>query len=85
MSQHFPVLVGEWALDPYSPQAYALTGNERLDYYRKLAVAQLSAWNNATGWCCWSYRLHTDEPRYDAWDLLKAIETGLLPLERVGR
>ena len=85
MSQHFPILVGEWALDPYSPQAYALTGDERLDYYRRFAEGQLQAWEPAIGWCYWSYRLNTDVPRWDAWDLLKAIETGLMPAKLAAR
>lgn len=79
MSKHFPIFVGEWALDPYSPKAYALTGEERLAYYRQFGAQQLKAFENAIGWTYWSYRLHTEDPRFDAWDLLKAIESGLLP------
>jgi glucan 1,3-beta-glucosidase len=79
MSQHFPVMVGEWCLDPYSKKAAALAGEERLDTYKLLAAAYLQAWENATAWCYWSYKLHADSPDRDVWDMLKSIEFGFLP------
>lgn len=79
MSQHFPVMVGEWCPDPYSKKAAALAGRDRLDAYRRLALAHLQAWKHATAWCYWSYKLHADTPDRDVWDMLKAIELGLLP------
>lgn len=81
MAAHFPIIVGEWSLDPYSTHAYKLTGEARQAYYRQIAEAQLKAWEAAIGWAYWCYRVHTDVPRYDVWDMLKATESGLLPLD----
>jgi glucan 1,3-beta-glucosidase len=79
MSQHFPVMVGEWCLDTRSKRAAALTDEERLDYYRTLAAAQFKAWEPAVGWVYWSYKLQVDAPELDGWDMGKAIELGYLP------
>lgn len=79
MSEHFPVMVGEWCLDPYSKKAAALAGSARLEYHRKIADAELRAWKNAVAWCYWAYKLHTDVAQYEIWDMLKAIELGYLP------
>jgi glucan 1,3-beta-glucosidase len=81
MSQEFPVLVGEWSLDPYSRKAAALEGEARRDAYRRLAAAYLRTWKHAAAWCFWSYKLHSEAPGHDAWDMGKAIELGLLPLD----
>lgn len=82
MAARFPIIVGEWSLDPYSGKAYALSGKARQAYYRQIADAQLEAWQPAIGWAHWCYRIHTDVPRLDVWDMLKATESGLLPLDR---
>jgi glucan 1,3-beta-glucosidase len=79
MSQQFPVMVGEWCLDTRSKKAATLTDEERLDYYRTLAAAQLKAWEHAVGWAYWSYKLQVDAPEFDGWDMGKAIELGYLP------
>jgi glucan 1,3-beta-glucosidase len=79
MSQHFPIVVGEWCLDTASPQAMALTGEDRLNYYRTIANAHFKAWEPAIAWCYWSYKLHVDAPERDVWDMGKAIELGILP------
>jgi len=83
-SPHFPILVGEWAIDPYSADVYALPERERIEAYRRLAAAHLRAFEGAVGWCYWSARLHTVVSRYEAWDLLKAIEGGLMPPSLAG-
>jgi aryl-phospho-beta-D-glucosidase BglC (GH1 family) len=62
-----------------SKKAEALTSEERLDYYRRLAAAQLKAWEQAVGWSYWSYKLQVDLPKLDAWDMGKAMELGYLP------
>jgi len=51
----------------------------RLDFYRRLAAAQLRAWDHTLGWCYWSYKLQADTPELDAWDMGKTIELGYLP------
>lgn len=79
MSQHFPVMVGEWCADPYSKKAAALAGEDRLDAFKRLSAAHLQAWKDAMAWCYWSYKLHADTPDRDVWDMLKAIELGFLP------
>jgi hypothetical protein len=42
MSPQFPLIVGEWCLEPMSPQAAALTREQRRGFYRSLATAHLS-------------------------------------------
>jgi glucan 1,3-beta-glucosidase len=79
MSQHFPVMVGEWCIDPYSKKAAALVGDAKLDALQRVAAAHLNAWEGAAAWCYWSYKLHVDDPARDMWDLLKAIELGFMP------
>lgn len=81
MSQHFPMLVGEWCLDTSSPGAVGLTGTARREYYRAVAEAHFRAWEHAAAWCYWSYKLHVDAPERDPWDMGKAIELGFLPQE----
>ena len=79
MSRHFPLMVGEWCLNTMSKKDAALTDNERRDFYRRLAAAQLRAWEPAVGWCYWSYKLQVDAPELDTWDMGKTIELGYLP------
>ena len=79
MSQHFPVMVGEWNLDTKSKRAEALVGEERLDYYRTLTAAHFDAWEPAVAWSYWSYKLQVDAPEFDVWDLLKTIELDYFP------
>jgi glucan 1,3-beta-glucosidase len=81
MSQHFPLMVGEWCLNTMSKKDAVLTGDERLDFYRRLAAAQLRAWNHTLGWFYWSYKLQVDALELDAWDMGKTIELGYLPVD----
>jgi glucan 1,3-beta-glucosidase len=78
MSQQFPLIVGEWCLDPMSPKAAALTREERRGFYRSLANAQLAAWDGAAGWFFWNYKLLINGSHLDGWDLGKSIELGYL-------
>ena len=84
MSRQLPLIVGEWCLDPMSSAAAALTGKERLRFYRSLADAQLAAWEGAAGWFFWNYKLLVEGSDRDGWDLRKSIELGYLP-ENPGR
>ena len=79
MSAHLPIVVGEWCLDTMSPKAAKLSKEERLDYYRTLATAQLQAWNNTQGWFYWNYKLLANGSDLDGWDMGKSIELGYLP------
>jgi glucan 1,3-beta-glucosidase len=81
MSQHFPVMVGEWCLDTASPKSMTLVGEERRNYYRSIADAHFKAWKYATAWCYWSYKLYVDAPERDVWDMGKTIELDILPQE----
>jgi aryl-phospho-beta-D-glucosidase BglC (GH1 family) len=84
MSHEFPLVVGEWCLEPMSAKAAAMPQEERLDFYRSLADAQLAAWDGTVGWFFWSYKLLVDGSNLDGWDLRKSIELGYLP-ESFGR
>jgi glucan 1,3-beta-glucosidase len=79
MSAQFPLIIGEWCLDPMSAKAAALSREQRPGFYRSLASAQLDAWDGAAGWFFWSYKLLTAGSQRDGWDLGKSIELGYLP------
>jgi glucan 1,3-beta-glucosidase len=85
MSQHFPMIVGEWCLEPMSAYAAALPESQRLEFYRSLADAQLTVWDDTVGWFFWSYKLLGAGPNLDGWDLRTSIERGYLtvPAQRV--
>ena len=81
MSRHFPLMIGEWCLDTASEKAAALVGAERAKYYRRIAAAQLAAWEKAVAWSYWSYKLNVDTPRLEPWDMGRVIERGYLPVD----
>lgn len=80
LSKSFPILVGEWSVDTASKKAAELTGEEKIRYYNQIAEAHLRAWQHASAWCYWSYKMQLDSPSFDHWDFGKAVELGLLPL-----
>jgi glucan 1,3-beta-glucosidase len=80
MSRQFPLIVGEWCLEPMTVNAAALPQHKRLEFYRSLAQAQLAAWEGATGWFFWSFKLHVDGHDLDGWSLRTSIERGYLPV-----
>ena len=61
-----------------SPQFLAIGENERHTYFRRIAEAQLRAWEPAVAWTYWSYKLLTADRAHDPWDLGRAIELGWL-------
>jgi aryl-phospho-beta-D-glucosidase BglC (GH1 family) len=79
MSPQFPLIIGEWRLDPMSPVATALTPEQRRGFYRSLADAQLAAWDGAAGWFFWNYKLLINGSHLDGWDLGKSLDLGYLP------
>jgi glucan 1,3-beta-glucosidase len=79
MSPHFPLLVGEWNIDTKSPELAELPRDERRVYLSRIAEAHLSAFDGASAWCYWAYRLNGDTPETDMWDMSKALELGYLP------
>jgi glucan 1,3-beta-glucosidase len=82
VSEHFPVMVGEWSLDAVSPAPHELAPDERREYFRTLGAAQLDAWGpTVVAWTYWSYKMLIDTPASDVWDLGKALELGLFPVE----
>lgn len=85
MSQEFPLIVGEWCLEPMSANAATLPQSERLEFYRSLADAQLAAWNGTVGWFFWSYKLLGVGSSLDGWDLRSSIENGYLPGNVAGK
>jgi glucan 1,3-beta-glucosidase len=74
-----PVMIGEWCLDTAATEATVLSGEERRSYFRQIADAQLRAWEPAVAWTYWSYKLHTEDPKHDPWDMGRAIELRWLP------
>ena len=79
MSEHLPVMIGEWCLDALSPSSLALDDEDRRHFFRTVADAQLGVWNTVSGWFFWSYKLEGDGHDLDGWDLRRSIELGYLP------
>lgn len=79
---HFPLMVGEWSLDAVDPAPLDLPTAERREFFRALGQSQLDAWGPlVVAWTYWSYKMLIDTPASDVWDLGKAIELGLFPVE----
>jgi glucan 1,3-beta-glucosidase len=81
MSQHFPVLVGEWCLDTKWAGLAQLSGEERGDYFRTIGQAHLRAFEPALAWSYWSCTMHADDADAEVWDFLRTVESGYLPLD----
>lgn len=79
VSAYVPVLVGEWSLEAPSPQVTGLPAAQLHAFYRALAAAQLTVFDQAAAWTFWAYKLLIDTPVGDIWDLGKAIDLGYLP------
>ena len=60
---------------------------QKREIYRKVAKAQLDAWNKGSGYFYWSYKLLTDtvnEPGWigwDSWDLGRCVDFGWFPVD----
>lgn len=78
-TKHVPVLVGEWCVDTKAQVLQTLSRTERRTYLRAIADAHLRAFEPATAWSYWSYKMHADTADAEAWDLLRALELGYLP------
>ena len=79
MSRHFPIIVGEWCIDPMSEKLKERSRKEKRAFYQAVAKAQLKAWEKTEGWFFWSYKLLVDEVGLDGWDMGKATELGYFP------
>ena len=75
---HHQVLVGEWCLGNHKPQKETLSDEEKKEFYRALADAQLDAWDEGIGGCYWSYRV--DDPKRSDWDLRTCVAKGWLDM-----
>lgn len=64
--------------DPFSPE-------EKREIYRRIAQAQLEAWECGSGYFYWSYKLLLDTVNdpgwigWDSWDLGKCVDLGWFP------
>ena len=75
---HHQILVGEWCLGNHSPLKKTLGDDEKKQFYRALADAQLDAWDEGIGGCYWSYRV--DDPKRSDWDLRTCVAKGWIDL-----
>jgi glucan 1,3-beta-glucosidase len=73
--------LAEWGSDAITRQ----DRRTRRDYYRRLAAAQLDAWQTTQGWFYWSYKLQVSGPHLDGWDFGKSVSLGYLPTDATGR
>jgi glucan 1,3-beta-glucosidase len=58
-----PLMIGEWCLDTASKKPLDLTVDERRSYFRRIADAQLRAWEPAVAWTYWNYKLDSKDPQ----------------------
>lgn len=78
---HFPVIVGEWCLDPMAPSVAALDDEDRARFHRAVADAQLEAWEPSAGWFFWTLKLLVDGHDRDGWDFGTSLARGHLPAD----
>jgi hypothetical protein len=78
-TRRFPVIVGEWCLDTKQAALAEMGDEARRRYNRTIAEAHLAAFEPATAWTYWSWRMHVDTPELDVWDFLRATEAGYFP------
>ena len=62
--------------------------NKKAQIYRKLAKAQIDAWNQGSGYFYWNYKLLIDTVNeqgwigWDSWDLDRCVNFGWFPIEK---
>lgn len=76
MKDTMPVIIGEWCLSHDTLAGRERTPVQKNLFYRMVADAQLSVWDECAGYFFWSYKL-IDGP--EGWDFRKALENGWLP------
>ena len=79
---HSPLIVGEWCLNTSAERITTENQSTRRDYYRRIAEAQLNAWEVTVGWFYWSYKLQVSGPELDGWDFGKSVALDYLPTEQ---
>ena len=76
MKTTMPVVIGEWCLSHTPSTNKERTPVQKDLFYRLLADAQLSAWENCMGYFWWSYKLINGP---EGWDFRNAVENGWMP------
>ena len=71
-----PVIIGEWCLSHNLKPGREYSALEKQLSYRLIGDAQLMAWESASGYFFWSYKL-LSQP--EGWDFRKCVEKGWLP------
>lgn len=84
-AEHSPLIVGEWCINTAASGVPVEEPAGRRDYFRRIAAAQLDAWEITQGWFYWSYKLCVSGADLDGWDLGKSIALGHFPAERLAR
>ena len=79
LDRPFPIVLGEWCIDPLAGSIARLPADELGVAYRALAEAQLRLWPQTDGWFWWSYKLLTGDPDRDGWDLRHLSCQGVSP------
>lgn len=74
--KYHPVIVGEWCIANKSEEKQYASEDEKASIYKQIGNWELEAWENATGWIFWNYKIHT--PGRNDWDYCRAIDGGWL-------
>ncbi len=82
-AKHSPLIVGEWCLNTSAEPITTEDQSTRRDYYRRIAEAQLDAWEHTVGWFYWSFKLQASGPALDGWDFGKSVALGYLTAEQL--
>jgi glucan 1,3-beta-glucosidase len=82
-AEYSPLIVGEWCINTSAEAIVAADRATRRDYYRRLAAAQLDAWEITRGWFYWSYKLQVSGAGLDGWDFGKSVSLDYIPVGRL--
>ncbi len=74
-----PVFIGEWSLGIHYQGLKTPPGFDKIAFEKLLSALQLYAYNYATGYYFWSYKIEHEGQRHN-WDFRKLIENGTMHL-----
>ena len=88
MQQYFPVIVGEWCLSNSAVNGVTDPA-EKKRIYKEVQDAEFAAWEHASGYFYWNYKLLVDTvtpvengshvpSHVDDWDMAKCVDEGWL-------
>lgn len=75
-AQKVPLILGEWNIQNIADGLDAMSAGEKEALFHTIQEGFMEAMKDCIGWFYWSYKLYTDDPALDGWDLCKAMDSG---------